>query len=193
MGGRAGSECCSSTKFWTAARRLRATHTPRVGLHVHRGAALIGCWESRLEGECVAGRSIMFKHPKSREPLMNRRPMADGYPPKCLVMPVEGLEEFSASRHDGRVRTSIHELEQRVGIFPDRHVDGEERVRCCADAGGIPALILQAPHETRTCVRQCVDSVQSREKVGSARVALRRGQPTHIDLCEMPWRSCSHR
>ena len=135
----------------------------------------------------------MFKHPKSRETLINRRPMAGGYPPKGLVMSFEGLEKFPSPRHYRRVRTSIHKLEQRVRIFPDRHVNGEQRVRCRADAGRIAALILQAPYETRTCVRQCVDSVQSSEEVGSAGVALRRDQLANIDLREMPYRSCVHR
>ena len=128
----------------------------------------------------------MFKHPKSREPLINRGPMAGGYPPKRLVVAVEGLEKFSASCHYRRVRTSIHELEQRVRIFPDRHVDGEERVRCCTDAGRIAAFILQAPDETRTCVGERVDPVQRRKEIGSAGVALRRDQPANIDLREMP-------
>src|SRR6202020_1622769 len=101
-----------------------------------------------------------------------------------LIMPLEGLEKFPAPRHDGRVRTAIHELKQGLRIFPDRHINGKERVRCSADTRRITALILQAPHETGACIRQSVDSVQSSEEVGGAGVALRRHQLANIDLSE---------
>jgi hypothetical protein len=107
-------------------------------------------------------------------------------------MTFEGLEKFSAPRHHRCMCASIHKLEQRVRIFPDRHVDGEEWVRCCADTGRVAAFILQAPHETRACVRQRVDSIQCCKEIGSAGIALRRDQLTHVDLREVPLRNFSH-
>src|ERR1700675_3008545 len=105
----------------------------------------------------------MFELPKSRKSFVYRWPSPLGNPPKCLIVTLEGLKEFATSGHDRRMRAAINEGEQRLGIFPNRHVHCEERIRSRANAGCVPGLILQAPHETGTCVRQGIDAVQSRK------------------------------
>jgi hypothetical protein len=84
------------------------THAPPIRFHIYRRAQRIGRKKARLEGKCVTARSEMIELPKSHKSFVDRGSMADGHPPKRLVMTLEWLKEFAASYHDGTQHFESH-------------------------------------------------------------------------------------
>ena len=83
--------------------------------------------------------------PQPRQPLIDARHMPRRHPPQRLIRPLEPFEMPPPPRHLRRMRTSLHEREQRLRIRPHRHVDDEQRIARRLQPRRIPALVQQPP------------------------------------------------
>src|SRR3546814_7220602 len=95
------------------------------------------------------------------------------------------LEPLPALRHHLQVVGAIDIGEQRIEIFPDRHVDDEVGVVGHLEIGGVAAVTLQAPDEAGTPVGEGVDVVETRDEAGQTWIVERRQRALDVDLHQM--------
>jgi hypothetical protein len=83
---------------------------------------------------------------------------------------------------------AIDEVEQRLGIGPDRHVDEKQRIGGRSQVGRVVAVPLQAPDKAGSGIGQGVDGIEFSVKARHLRVAALAEHPPDVDLCQVPIR-----
>lgn len=106
-------------------------------------------------------------------------------PPEHYEDVVDPLEPFGSSAQDGCVQAIVGVMLERRERLPDRQVDQDPFVFEGADARGVTAVRLQAPHETRRPIRGGIDMFQLGDELCEAGVIKRCSQAANIGLSEL--------
>src|SRR5687768_6759656 len=119
--------------------------TPRIGLVIDRWTLPVRSRKARLEGERLRAWPEPVEQPQLGETFVDRRPVSGLDPPQRLVGAVEPREVIAPPGHDRRVSAAVDELEQGLGIAPDRHVECEQGIGRITDSHRVAAYALQPP------------------------------------------------
>ena len=134
----------------------------------------------------MACRAEAIDVPQPGQTVVDRRQRSRGHPPQGLVRAVEALEELAPADHHFRMRGAVDELEQRLRVFPHRHVHEQQRVHRRLNVGRAIALAREPPDEAAARLGERIHPVERIEEGLHARVALWRDYVTNVDLRQMP-------